>query len=126
MFEPDIPDLVFLEIGSENLKDEREECEAKNQDFIQVPTEIYSLITLGGTFNSAYNVVRDLLYQYTNYNEAVTIQAIPMYYLEPNIRIGIFNLDSGINGDYMIKSISLPLSPNGTMSVSAVRALDKI
>ena len=126
LFEPDIPDLVFLEIESENLKDEREECEAKNQDFIQVPTEIYSLITLGGAFNSAYNVVRDLLYQYTNYNEAVTIQAIPMYYLEPNIRIGIFNLDSGINGDYMIKSISLPLSPNGTMSISAVRALDKI
>lgn len=126
LFEPDIPDLVFLEVGSETLAEEKAECDAKNQNYIQVPTEIYSLITLGGTFNSAYNVIRDLLYQYTNYNEAVTIQAIPIYYLEPNIRIGIFDLDSGINGDYMIKSISLPLDTSGTMSISAVRVLEKI
>ena len=34
-------------------------------------------------------VARDLLYQYTNYNEQISLSVLPIYYLEPNIRITV-------------------------------------
>ena len=49
-----------------------------------------------------------------------------MFHLEPNIRIGVNDIESNIYGDYIISSISIPLSANGTMSISAIRALEKI
>ena len=60
----------------------REECIEKGQNFIQVSSDIYSKIELGGTFNSAWVAIRDLLYQYTQYNESISIQAIPIYHLD--------------------------------------------
>lgn len=126
VFEPAVPDLVLIEIGGENQRDLINECMQRGQEYVQVPSDIYSLINLGGTFNSAFNMIKDLLYQYTNYNETVNLQAIPIYYLEPNIRIGIHDEDSGIFGDYIIQNISLPLDINGTMSISAIKALNKI
>jgi len=51
---------------------------------------------------------------------------LPVYYLEPNIRITIRDAESGIYGDYMIKSFSLPLDVNGTMSLSCTKALERI
>ena len=83
------------------------------------------MLAVGGTARSAYDVVRDLLYQHTSYNESITIQALPIYYLEPNIRIEVRDIESDIYGDYMISSISIPLDVNGTMSISATRALEK-
>lgn len=83
------------------------------------------MIVAGGKSNSAYNMVRELLYQYTSYNESITIDALPIYYLEPNVRITVRDSLSGIYGDYMIKSISLPLDISSTMSISCTRALER-
>jgi len=83
-------------------------------------------LATGGSKNSAYNYVRDLLYQYTSYNESISIQSLPIYYLEPNTRVEVRDSESNIFGDYMISSISIPLDINSTMSISATRALEKI
>ena len=66
------------------------------------------------------------MYQYTNYNEQISISVLPIYYLEPNTRITIRNPNIGMYGDYMIKSISLPLDINGTMSLSCTKAFERI
>lgn len=126
LFEPTIPDLIFIENNTPITSELREECIEKGQNFIQVSSDIYSKIELGGTFNSAWVAIRDLLYQYTQYNESISIQAIPIYHLEPNIRIGVIDNESGINGDFIISSISVPLDVNGSMSISAIKALQKI
>ena len=62
----------------------------------------------------------------TNYNETIQISTLPIYHLEPNIRIGVNDKDSNIYGDYMINTISLPLNVTGTTSISAVRAATKM
>jgi hypothetical protein len=80
----------------------------------------------GGASKSAYEEIRKELYQYTNYNEQITLTVLPIYHLEPNTRITIRDHDSGIYGDYMIKNISLPLDTNGVMSISCVKALERI
>ena len=125
IFEPDIPDFILIEAKQEDTEEKRLECEKRGQKFIQVDSSIYNMLAIGGTARSAYDVVRDLLYQHTSYNESITIQALPIYHLEPNIRIEVRDIESDIYGDYMISSISIPLDVNGTMSISATRALEK-
>ena len=126
VFEPEIPDLVLLNNSAENIAELRDECIAQGQDYIQVSDNIFSMITGGGKFNSAYNLVRELLYQYTSYNESITLSTIPMFYLEPNIRIIVRDSKSGIYGDYMINSISVPLDIVSTMTISCTRALERL
>lgn len=126
VFEPDIPDFIIIETGTEQTEADRKECERKGQKYVQVNSSIFSLIATGGTKNSAYNRVRELLYQHTSYNESISIQSVPIYYLEPNTRITVRDTESNIYGDYMISNISIPLDINGTMSISATRALERI
>ena len=126
LFEPEIPNIIILESGNDDLSSLKQECENRGEEWIQVNPDIYDNMVMGGQFNSALYAIKDLLYQYTNYNESITIQAIPVFHLEPNIRIGVVDNESGINGDYMINNISLPLEPGGEMSISAIKALQKI
>ena len=126
IFEPYIPDVVLIESGQKDTGDKRDEAIDRNLRFCQVDSTLYSQLTTGGTHNSAYEVVKDLLYQYTSYNENITIQSLPMFHLEPNIRIGVNDIESNIYGDYMISTISIPLNVAGTMSINATRALEKI
>ena len=125
VFEPDIPDFIIIELGQPDTDEKREECEAKGQNYIQVTTGIFNLLALGGTSNSAFEEIKMMLHEYTSYNESITIQSIPIYHLEPNIRIGVRDLESDIYGDYMISSISIPLDISSTMSISATRALER-
>ena len=84
------------------------------------------MLAIGGVLKSAYEEIRTELYQYTTYNEQISLTTLPIYYFEPNTRITVEDADSGISGDYMIKSISLPLDANGMMTLSCSRALERI
>ena len=128
VFEPEVPDYILIEItgNAEEMEKQREECRTKGQKYIQIESTVYSLLVGGGNYNSAYNRIRELLYQHTSYNESITIQAVPIYHLEPNIRVGVRDTESNIFGDYMVSNISIPLDINGTMTISATRALERI
>ena len=126
IFEPDIPDYVLIELGQDDTDEKRQECINRNQAYIQVSSNIYNMLAVGGSSNSAFEEIKNLLYQNTSYNESIQIQAIPIYHLEPNMRITVRDTESDIYGDYIINSISLPLTTNGTMTISATRALEKL
>ncbi len=126
VFEPEIPDLILLNTGDERIAELRKECEDKGQDYIQMDENLFSMITGGGKFNSAYVMVRELLYQYTRYNSAISLNTLPIYYLEPNVRITVRDTQTGIYGDYIINSISIPFDISATMTVSCVQALERI
>jgi hypothetical protein len=89
IFEPDNPDIVIIESGSKNVNDLQQECENKKQEYVQVRPEIYSLLMNGGVLKSAYEEIKKELYQYTNYNEQISLTTLPIYYLEPNVRITV-------------------------------------
>lgn len=125
VFEPEVPDLIFIEAGQPDTATKRTECETRHQKFTQVDSELFANLAIGGTSNSAYNEVRNMLYQSSSYNESIQMSILPIYYLEPNVRITVFDIDSDIYGDYIIKSISLPLDINGTSNISATRALNQ-
>lgn len=126
IFENDIVDCILIEAGQPDTEVMVQECLDRGQRCCQVDTKIYDTMVVGGTANSAYNMVRDLLYQYTSYNETVAISIIPMYHLQPGIRVTIQDTKTGIYGDYMVNSISCNLEISGTMSLSCTRCLEKI
>lgn len=128
VFEQEVPDLVFIDItqSAEKIQEEKKACDAMRQDWVQVDETIYSLLSIGGSQNSCYERICDMLYQYTNMNESITISALPIYYLEPNTRITVQDDAAGISGDYIISSISLPLDVESTMNLNCYRALSKI
>lgn len=126
LFECHIPDLVLIESGAEDTQSRMDECVSRGQEYILVDPAIYRMLAMGGSQRSAFVEIKDLLYEMTAYNESVTISALPIYHLEPNIRVGIHNPEINISGDYMINSISLPLDTNGTMSINATRPITKM
>ena len=126
IFEPYIEDVILIEAGKTSTAAKIQECRDNQQNYVQVSSNIYNALAIGGNFYSAYDAVRDLLYQYTNYNESISMQVIPILYLEPNSRITVRDTESNIFGDYMISNISIPLDIGSTMSISATRALERI
>ena len=125
IFEPQHEDLILISTG-EDSKSLRQQCDEKQQAYLQIKPDIYNLLITGGVFRSAFETIRTQLYQYTSYNQQISLTTLPIYYLEPNTRISVTDPVSGISGDYMINTISLPLDINGTMTLSCTRALERI
>lgn len=75
---------------------------------------------------SAEETMNEKIYNHTYYQESITVNVVPVYYLEPNRRIRIFDASSGINGEYIIKSFSLQLTHDGMMSINATKAEENI
>ena len=69
--------------------------------------------------------MRELLYEYTNLNESISITCLPIYYLEPNTRITVENNLIGIFGDYVIQEFTLPLDQQGSMTISCNKAIER-
>lgn len=129
VFQPTIPDIVYIDTTKytiDELVALREKLIRQGQYFTQVPSEISALFTIGGSLNSCYEKIKDLLYQYTHVNNTISITTLPIYYLEPNTRITVEDQPAGIYDDYIIQSISLPLDVSSTMSINAYKALQKI
>lgn len=126
IFEKDPEDCILIKTGACDTDVLTKECRTRGQRYSLVEAEIYDNIVTGGTANSAYVMIKDLLYQYTNYNETVAISIIPIFYLEPNTRVTIQDTKTGVYGDYMINTISCSLDISGMMNLSCTRVLDKI
>ena len=128
LYNVDIPNIIMVNLTMDEASREKiiNRCEAEGQPYSNVSSNIYSNIAIGTLGYTAQEVSRDLLYQYTNYNESITLQTIPIYYLDVNSRITVQDNSTGIYGDYIINSITIPLSAESTMSITATRALDRI
>ena len=132
VFEPDIPDIVMVDVNDESaIVDSRSgltQQRLKELGLIpvQVSNAVYNSVTTGGSFNSLYQHVRQLITDYTNYNESITVSCLPIYHLEPNTRVSFNCPDAGIYGDFIINTISFDLGNGGNMSISAKKCVEKI
>lgn len=85
--------------------------------------DIFSLSTQG---KSAKDMVDELLYAHSYAIESISATSIPIYYLTLNTRVNIHDDNTGINGDYIISKLTIPLTYNGTMNITATRAVDAL
>ena len=123
LFEPEIPDVVFLnaDLSDEDankLKDLRDEATKGGQSWTQVRGDVYGALATGGYHNDAFNQVAFELYTHTTYQRTVSLTSIPVYYLEPNLRVTINDKTTNTYGDFMIQNLSIPFDVGGTMSVT--------
>ena len=128
LYDKEVPNIILIN-QQENIEKRAsiiERCEIEGQPFANVDASIYSKTAIGTVGFAAHSKVRELLYQHTNYNEIISVQSIPIYYLDVNRRITVHDQASNIYGDYVVNNISIPLAPGSTMSISATRALERI
>ena len=85
-----------------------------------------TMFSISAQGKSAKTAIDDLLYQHGYCIESTTINTVPIYYLEPNSRIHILDEKSKIDGYYNISKLSIPLTYNGTMSITATKAVENI
>ena len=119
LFSPGVPDIVLIDINDEKFNEKIEECKNNNQNYVQVSSEIYWALSLGGYKNPAFDQIKYDLYLHTNYQKTISFNARPVFYLEPNTRVTIKDYVTNTFGNFMLKNISISLGSNGTMSSSA-------
>lgn len=93
--------------------------------FIQAPNseQIFKISAQG---KNAKDKLSELLYKHGYCVDSTTITTIPIYYLEPNTRIYIQDEKTGLQGDYIASKFTIPLTYNGTMSITATKAAENI
>ena len=119
LFNPTYPDVIYIELNQENTSEHRQQAIQNQESFIQVPAYLAEHIALGTAINSAYDAIRSMLHEVISFNESISLQCLPIYYLDANQVIYVKDDDSGIDGNFIINSMSIPLAYNGNMSISA-------
>ena len=130
IFSPDTPNYAFINVSSMTQKqraDALTELKGIAENIIQVTDDFYNNFATGGMKQSAYEQIKYDLQKYTSYQNTVSLTARPSFYLNPNVRVDLYDESTGTIGDYVIKTISIPLGATGNnMSVSLSKALERI
>ena len=94
---------------------------------IQIPKEYMdTMFSISAQGTSAKQKLDELVNQHGYCVENATINTVPIYYLEPNTRIYLYDEETLLDGDYIISKITLPLTFNGTMNITASKAANNI
>ena len=94
--------------------------------FIFFPPGFAQYFSISYRSTSVKNKIDELLYKHAYCIENISITALPVYYLQPNTRIYVHDQTTKINGEYIVSKISLPLTYNGTMSITATKAPERL
>lgn len=114
------PGVIFVE-DLNNIEEKK-----SGYTYAQLPQHLEYLFSISGQGKSAKDVLDNYLYIYSYCTESITINAIPVYHLEPNTRIFVRDDRCGINGEYIVTKINYPLDTSGTMSINAIKVVDRI
>ena len=122
LYNTEVPNNILISTALDNATRRHiiDRCIREGQTYSNINPKTANFISVGTVGYSGQEVAQSLLYQYTNYNESITIQSLPIYYLDVNTRISVFDKKSGISGDYIIKSISMPIG-FGMMNITATK-----
>lgn len=121
LYYKETPEIIFINSDEEK----RNDISLEAFSFITIPN-YEQLFTISGQGKSAKDRLDELLTTHTCEAENVSITTIPMYYLEPNMRVTLQDEKTGLSGEYNISKLTIPLVYNGTMSITASKAYDAI
>ena len=93
--------------------------------YMNIPAAL-QMFTKSARGAEAMTEMNNLLYNHTYALESTTITSIPIYYLDVNNRVYINDIESGIEGEYIVSKLSFQLTYNGTMSITATKAAQRI
>ena len=122
----DTPNVIFVDstISNEEMAEMHEQ--KPGYTFIKLPTVMENLFSISSQGKSAFDQLNSHLYNFAYCTESITLNSLPIYYLEPNTRIFVKDENSGIDGEYIINRITIPLQYQGTMSISATKVVERL
>ena len=115
----DVPNVLFVK----NIVDSQKKS---GYNYIQLQPGMEAMFITSAQGKSAKDVVEENLYKHGYCTESISATVIPIYYLEPNTRIFVRDDNSKINGEYILNSMSISLTYNGMMNISANKAVERI
>lgn len=123
VYNSEVPDVVFIEGLDQDLI---VKYQGIGQRFFILTNEYYDMFSISTTGTSCFDQIREMMYQNLCYNTTISLTCLPKYYIEPNNIIRVEDKDSNIYGNYQITQYSLPLTYNGTMSITATEVLTRV
>lgn len=123
VYNSEVPDVVFIEGLDQDLI---VKYQGIGQRFFILTNEYYDMFSISTTGTSCFDQIREMVYQNLCYNTTISLTCLPKYYIEPNNIIRVEDKDSNIYGNYQITQYSLPLTYNGTMSITATGVLTRV
>lgn len=116
MWYEEIPEIEFL------LSNEKDNYTNSYQG-IQLPKQYEKYFSISSRGVSIFDKADELLNKHILNANSISLTSIPIYYLEPNSKIYVEDKESNIEGDYILSSFTLPLTYNGTMSITAKKII---
>lgn len=137
IFYKEIPGLILYDLNESTRDDDGEITvdtsklrsqitENSGYVFVYLPKGFSQYLTISYRGTSVKDKIDELLYQFSYCIENVSITSIPIYYLQPNTRIYVQDKNTGVEGEYIVSKITIPLTYNGTMSISAFKAPERL
>lgn len=94
--------------------------------YIWLDKSMQDLFSISAQGKSAEEEMNELFNNYSYCSEGVTITVVPIYNLEPNTLVYIYNKENKINGKYQVNRITIPLNYNGMMSITATKIIEQV
>ena len=120
-----VPDIIFIP-AEEVTQELINYYDSIGQSWFQLTPQFEDLFSISSTGASCFDEIRDMLYQHLNYNTTISITCLPVYYLDSNDVIYVEDMKSDVVRNFQITQFSLPLTYNGTMSITATQVFTKI
>ena len=114
VFQNDIPEVVFY-------SDDQIHHPNSTYSYLWIPKNTEDLFSKAPYAPSLISQVNDLIYTHCCCPETITLNTLPIYYLQPNTRIYVRDI-----GDLVISKISYALGHNATMSLSCTKVVNSI
>ena len=110
------------------VQNEEDKIGTEEFTWVQLPENMDAgnILTIAAQGKSAQEQLDTLLYTHSYCIDNVNLNIIPIYRLEPNTLIKIYDEQSNINGQYIITKMTIPLAYNGTMQISAAKTVERI
>ena len=131
----EIPDVILynkedyedLESDNEIIEEIRKQRNLESAyTFINIPSGYSQFFTISYRSMSIKDKIDELLYNYSYCIDNITLTTLPVYHLQPNTLIFVCDKNTGIEGEYIVKKLNIPLTYNGTMSITAVKAPQRL
>ena len=117
----EIPDILFVKskdyIDMVSIPEEF----PPQYTIIILTEQMQNLFSISTQGKAAQRVYEEALYDHTYLNDSVNITTVPIYHLPVNTRIEVNNIEPSLDGEYIISKITVPLTYNGTMQLTASR-----
>ena len=119
----EVPDLIFTTHAQYNASGL---ADKSGYTPVFINGSLENMFNISAQGKSAQDLIDELVYNHSYCIESVTIQSVPIYHLQPNVRIYVSDKKSKIQGEYIVNKLTIPLAYNGIMSITATKAPERI